>query len=95
LQADAALVPSVAKKKIKGKIGPVAGKANILVFPDLDAANIAYKLTQRLANAAAYGPILQGFKKPLSDLSRGATVEDMLGVIAIVSVLIKRGKKNE
>lgn len=93
LQADAALVPAVAEKKIKGKIGPVAGKANVLVFPDLDAANIAYKLTQRLAGAAAYGPILQGFKKPLSDLSRGATVEDILGVIAIISVLVKGGKK--
>lgn len=87
LQADAALIPSVAEKKMKGDTGLVAGKANVLVFPDLDAANISYKLTQRLAGASAYGPILQGFKKPLSDLSRGATVEDIIGTIAIVSVL--------
>jgi len=84
LQADSALVSSVAKKKIKGNIGPVAGKANVLIFPDLDAANIAYKLTQRLANAKAYGPILQGFARPISDLSRGATVEDIYGVIALL-----------
>ena len=92
LQADSALVMSVAKKKIKGKIGPVAGKANILIFPDLNAGNIAYKLTQRLANADAYGPILQGFAKPVSDLSRGATVEDIIGVIAILAVWSKRWK---
>jgi phosphate acetyltransferase len=92
LQADSALVPAVAKKKIKGKVGNVAGKANVLIFPDLDAGNIAYKLTQRLANANAYGPILQGFAKPVSDLSRGATVEDIIGVIAIVSVWSKRWK---
>ena len=92
LQADAALVMSVAKKKIRGKLGPVAGKANILIFPDLDAGNIAYKLTQRLANADAYGPILQGFAKPVSDLSRGATVEDITGVIAILAVWSKRWK---
>ncbi|MBW3015644.1 phosphate acetyltransferase [Candidatus Woesearchaeota archaeon] len=93
LQADSALVMSVAKKKIKGKTGPVAGKANILIFPDLDAGNIAYKLTQRLAKANAYGPLLQGFAKPVSDLSRGATVEDIVGVIAILSVWSKRWKK--
>ena len=92
LQADSALVMSVAKKKIKGKLGPVAGRANILIFPDLDAGNIAYKLTQRLANADAYGPILQGFAKPVSDLSRGATVEDIMGVIAILAVWSKRWK---
>lgn len=93
LQADSALVMPVAKKKIKGKTGDVAGKANVLIFPDLDAGNIAYKLTQRLADANAYGPILQGFAKPVSDLSRGATVEDIVGVIAIVSVWAKRWKK--
>lgn len=92
-QADTALVESVAKRKIKGEIGPVAGKANILIFPDLDAANIAYKLTQRLAKADAYGPVLQGFLKPISDLSRGATVEDIIGTIAIISVLIKSEKR--
>lgn len=93
LQADAALVSSVAKKKIKSNLGPVAGKANVLVFPDLDAANISYKLTQRLANAKAYGPILQGFKKPVSDLSRGATAEDIYGIIALLCIWSKRWKK--
>ena len=92
LQADSALVMSTAKRKIKEKIGDVAGKANILIFPDLDAGNIAYKLTQILAKANAYGPILQGFAKPVSDLSRGATVEDITGVIAMLSVWSKRWK---
>jgi len=85
-QADSALVMSTAKRKIKERIGNVAGKANILIFPDLDAGNISYKLTQILAKANAYGPLLQGFAKPISDLSRGATVEDITGVIAIVAV---------
>jgi len=74
LQADTALVPEIADKKMKGE-SDVAGKANILIFPDLNAGNIAYKLTQHLAHAEAYGPILQGFAKPVSDLSRGASVE--------------------
>lgn len=78
LQADAAIAPEVAARKIKGS-SPVAGIANILIFPDLDAANIAYKLVQRLAGAKAYGPALQGFAKPVTDLSRGASVEDILG----------------
>jgi len=90
LQADAALVLSTAQKKIKGKTGEVAGKANVLIFPDLDAGNIAYKLTQILAGANAYGPILQGFNKPLSDLSRGATVEDIVGAIAIIAVMAEQ-----
>jgi len=90
LQADAALVLDVAKKKIKGE-SPVAGRANILIFPDLDSANIAYKLTQWVANARAYGPILQGFNKPACDLSRGATVDDILGVIAVTVLKAQKG----
>jgi len=83
LQADAALIPAVAAKKLKEE-SPVAGKANVLIFPDLNAGNIAYKLVQHLAGAGVYGPILQGFRKPISDLSRGATVEDIVGVMAIL-----------
>jgi len=84
LQADAALIESVAAKKLKD-LGPVAGRANVLVFPDLDSGNIAYKLTQHLAGARAIGPVLQGFAKPVSDLSRGASVEDIVATAAILA----------
>ena len=84
-QADTAIVPAIAKKKIKEE-SPVAGKANILIFPDLNSGNIAYKLVQRLANADAIGPLLQGFAKPICDLSRGATVDDIVGSIVVTAV---------
>ncbi|MEM2936102.1 MAG: phosphate acetyltransferase [Candidatus Bathyarchaeia archaeon] len=84
-QADAALIPTVAKRKVKGE-NPVAGRANVLIFPDLNAANIAYKLVQYMGKAEAYGPILQGFSRPISDLSRGASAQDIVGAIAIVCV---------
>ena len=85
-QVDAAIVPDVAGRKMKNEESEVAGKANVLIFPDLNAGNIAYKLTERLAKADAYGPLLQGFEKPINDISRGASVDDIVGVTAITVV---------
>jgi phosphate acetyltransferase len=84
LQADAALVEEVGQLKSPGS--PVAGKANVLIFPDLQSGNIGYKLVQRLAGAEAIGPICQGFAKPVNDLSRGCSVEDIVSVVAITAV---------
>lgn len=90
IQADAALIPSVTEKKAPGS--PITGKVNTLIFPDLGAGNIGYKLVQRLAGADAFGPILQGFASPISDLSRGCSVEDI--VITSAVTLVQAGKKS-
>jgi len=89
LQSDAALIPAVTDKKAPGS--PIRGKVNTLIFPDLNAGNIGYKLVQRLAHADAYGPILQGFAKPISDLSRGCSSDDIVVTCAIT--LVQAGKK--
>ena len=84
LQLDAAIIPEVAEFKAKGS--PLKGEANVLVFPDLGAGNIGYKLVQRFAKAEAYGPLCQGIAKPVNDLSRGCSAEDIAGVVAITAV---------
>ncbi len=87
LQADAAIVESVGKFKSPGS--PVAGKANVLIFPEIQSGNIGYKLVQRLAGADAVGPICQGFAKPINDLSRGCSVEDVVNVVALTALQVK------
>ena len=92
-QADAAIIPSVGAKKVK-QPSPVAGRANVLIFPDLNSGNIAYKLTQYMAGAQAIGPFLQGFTRPIGDLSRGASVNDVVATAAICLVRSSSGAEN-
>ena len=89
LQLDSAIILEVAAKKVPGD-SPVAGRANVLIFPDLNAGNIGVKLVQRFAHAVAYGPLLQGFAKPVSDLSRGAPVEEIVGAITMAVVRVQK-----
>jgi phosphate acetyltransferase len=84
MQADAALIPEIAK--FKGAGGPVGGRANVLIFPDLGAGNICYKITERLAGAQVCGPVLQGLSRPMSDVSRGVDVDGLVNAVAMVSL---------